>query len=85
MKTGKAAFKSVRVVVGGEQYYAIVRAIPARAPAHAGADSPRFLDPGRPARVEVMKILLDGIDVTAALMPWTRRKIEDHVREQAAS
>jgi hypothetical protein len=76
----RASFRSVRVAVGGSDYCAIVRALPARAAAHVGADSPRFMEPGARARVQVIRILRGAVDVTSELTPWTRRDIEAAVR-----
>ena len=78
----KPSFLSVPVSVGGEDYSVIVRVVPARAAAHVGADSPRYLDPGKPARVEILRILRGAVDVTSELTYWTRRAIETAVREE---
>ncbi len=75
-------FQSVTVDVGESRYSAIVRVYPARAPAHAGADSPRFMDPGERAHAQVMRILLGAVDVTDEILPFTRSAIEDAVKEK---
>lgn len=79
----RARFTSVFVTVGDSRYCAIVRRYPARAAAKVGADHPRFMDPGEPARVQVMRILRDAVDVTDDLTVFIRAKIEDAVRKAA--
>ncbi len=37
---------------------------PAKAAPHAGADSPRFMDPGRPLEIRSVVVRWHGIDVT---------------------
>lgn len=72
----KPRFETRHVDFGGERFACIVRVSPRRAPAHAGADDVRFLDPGAPERVTVMRILQDGVDVTEDLTYFARRAVE---------
>jgi len=83
MRSSRPSFSSVHVAVGGEDYVAMVRKIPARPEAHVGADSPRFMDSGARARVTVLRILRGAVDVTDDLLPWTRRDIEAAARKGA--
>jgi hypothetical protein len=67
MKPSKARYQNVTVDVGFNRYSVFCRIVPGRKPAHVGADSPRFMDPGRPDRLAIFSAYRDGIDVTAAL------------------
>lgn len=60
------------------------RVQPPRASPHVGADSPRFMSPGSPLRVRVLRILRDRIDVTEDLVRMTRSKIDRAVYREAA-
>jgi hypothetical protein len=60
----KPRFTSFRIDIGAHRYLVDCRIVPPRAPAHAGADSVRFLDPGSPGRVEIVRVRRDQIDVT---------------------
>jgi hypothetical protein len=48
--------------------------LPARKAPHVGADSPRFLEPGRRAEVKsyTLHCIFDGRDVTLAYASWER-------------
>jgi len=78
----KPRFRSLRCVVGGLDYYAIARVSPARSAARVGADSPRYLDPGRQASAQIIRILQGAWDVTAELTHWTRTAIQAQADEQ---
>jgi len=84
----KASFPTRRVVVGGVKYDVHLRVLPGRAPSHAGADSPRHLDPGSPLRISIIRILLNGVvvqdQVTNDLHWSTRQQIESAVLRVAA-
>ena len=78
----RTTFRSIPVAVGGSSYNVIARVFPARRSPHVGADSPSFMQPGQPARFEVIRILRGAEEVTSELLPFTRSAIEDAVREQ---
>jgi hypothetical protein len=84
----KARFPTVSVVVGGVKYHVHLRVLPGRAVAHAGADSPRHLDPGSAPRISIIRILRDGVvvqdQVTNDLHWSVRQKIESAVLRMAA-
>ena len=65
--TPRVRFPTFQVDVGARRYIVDVKVIPARAPAHAGADDVRFLDPGFPGRVEVVRVRRGGVDVMDGL------------------
>ena len=77
----KARFQTVRVAVGDFSYDVIARVLPARRAPHVGADSPRFMSPDQPARIQVLRILR-GAEEAENIMPWSRAKIEEAVREK---
>lgn len=82
----KPQYPTCRVEVGGLIYTVHLRVIPGRHAPHVGADSPRFLSPGRSPRAEVIRILRDGIDVTDDLFWFTRKAIcEAAIKEATAS
>jgi hypothetical protein len=63
----RVRFSTFRVDIGARRYLVDCKVIPPRAPAHAGADDVRFLDPGSPGRVELVRVRRGGLDVTDAL------------------
>lgn len=63
----RTRFSSFRIDVGARRYMCDVRIIPPRAATHAGADAVRFLDPGSPGRVEIVRVRKGGLDVTDAI------------------
>ena len=65
--TPRVRFPTFQIDVGARRYVVDCRVLPGRAPAHASADSPRFMDPGSPGRVEIMRVRRGGLDVTDAL------------------
>jgi hypothetical protein len=72
----KPFYRTVFVNLGGRAYSVHCRVLPPRAASHAGADSSRYLDPGSPPRVQVLRILRGQEDVTeGALSWWTKRPI----------
>jgi hypothetical protein len=80
----KAKFPTLSPVVGGVKYDVHLRITPGRAPSHAGADSPKHLDPGSPPRISIIRILRDGVDVGNELLWFTRQQIESAVLRMAA-
>ena len=81
----KPRFRSLRCVVGGLDYYAICRVIPAQPAPHVGADSPSYLRPARPAQASIIRILRGGEDVTSGengVSHWTRTEIQAQADEQ---
>lgn len=79
-------YPTCAVVVGGQEYRVHLCITPGRAAAHAGADSPRFMDPGCPPRVRVIRILRDGIEQTGEdLLYFTRRAIEEAAVQEATA
>lgn len=52
---------------------------PRRDPAHVGADSSRYLDPGRPARLLEIHVYRDGIELTTDLHPAELAEIERYI------
>ena len=81
----KPRFRSLRCVVGGQDYYAICRVIPAQPAPHVGADSPDYLRPARPAQATIIRILRRGEDVTSGehgVTVWTRTAIQAQAEEQ---
>lgn len=72
----KALYPTCSVTVGGTTYTVCLRVEHRRPAPRVGADSPRFLDPGKAPQARVLKILRDGVDVTEKLFYFTRRKIE---------
>lgn len=85
----KPQFPTVAVVIGGVLYTVHLRVTPGRKPSRVGADSPRFLDPECPPRVQVIRILRAGVviwdRVTNDLLYWTRRSIEEAALVEAAA
>lgn len=63
----KPTFKTLNVTVAGVTYACLCRIVPARAAAHVGADSPRFLDCGHPGSLTIIRVLKGAVDVTDAL------------------
>lgn len=84
----KAQFPTVSTVVGGVKYDVHLRILPGRAPSHAGPESPRYLDPGCPPRIQIIRILKAGVvvwdRVTNDLHWSTRQQIESAVLRMAA-
>jgi len=81
----KPRFRSLRCVVGGQDYYAICRIIPAQPAPHVGADSPSYLRPARPAQATIIRILRGAEDVTSGengVSHWTRTAIQAQADEQ---
>ena len=60
-------------------YLVSARILPARAESHDGPDSPHYLDPGHPARLESFRVLSNRMDVTDDLAPAERAAIERYV------
>lgn len=79
----KAQHRSIYVDVGDLTYCVHCRILPGRAPAHAGADSPRFMDFGSPPRVQILRILCDRVEVTHDLLWFTRARITELAVSQA--
>lgn len=61
--TPRVRFPTFQIDVGARRYIVDVKVIPPRAPAHAVAGSPRFLDPGSPGSVEIIRVKRNGIEV----------------------
>lgn len=59
----RARYETVTVDVGFQRYSVLCRVVPGRAAAHAGADSPRFLDPGRPDKAVIFSVSKGGASV----------------------
>jgi hypothetical protein len=53
---------------------------PARLPSHAGPDSPDYLNPGKRAWVDALRIYEAGVDVTETFSPSTLSRIREAVR-----
>ena len=79
----KRAYPTCRVDLGGRRVDVEYRLHPARRAPHVGADSPRFLSPDRPARVELIRVLLDRVDVTRRLEAETKTAVEIAVCKEA--
>ena len=77
----KQHFESVPISIrAGINYTAIVRVFPARQAPHVSADHPRYLSPGEPARIQIIRILNKAAtDVTDTLHYTTRKSISDAV------
>lgn len=75
-------FRSVPVAIGDSDYSAIVRVSPMKAAPHYGPDHPRYMEPGRRAYVQIIRILRNAEDVTDDITAFTRTAIEDAVREK---
>lgn len=73
----KPIYRSVYPVVDGIDYVVHCRIIPPRAYSRSGAGTPRFLDPGSPPRVQILRILRDRVDVTTDLLWFTRAKVTE--------
>lgn len=74
-------FFTVAVDLPGRRLLADCEIAPRRSAPHAGADSPRYLDPGSRLYVKVIRYLEDRVDVTDQLLPRTRALIEYAIRE----
>jgi hypothetical protein len=73
---------TVEVKLGSVRYVVDAHIQLPRRASHAGADSPRFMDPGAPERLlPDYRILRDGLDVTAELLPAQLAEIERKVCE----
>ncbi len=79
----KSICPTVYVCLGGRVYAVDCQVLHPRAAAHAGADSPRFLDPGSPPRVQVLRILRDQVDVTGELFCLNKVRIVEEAQRQA--
>lgn len=82
----KAWYRTVHVNLGGRAYAVECKVLPPRAPARASFDSPRYLDPGSPPRVQVLRILRDRIDVTKdpdELLWFTRSRVTEEAEREA--
>jgi hypothetical protein len=77
----KTLYPSCVVTLGGAIYTVHLQLFAGRAAPHVGADSPRYLDPGRRPRARVIRILREQIDVTDELTYWNRKTIEEKVFE----
>lgn len=75
----KPEYGTCRVKLGAGILSVEYRLHPARAAPHVGADSPRFLDPGSPAHVEVLRVKEGGWDITCGLEAQTLTVIEQEV------
>jgi hypothetical protein len=60
----RVRFPTFRIDVGARRYLVDCKVIPPRAPAHAAAGTPRFLDPGSPGSVEIKRVRERGFVVT---------------------
>ena len=76
-------FPTFRIDVGARRYLVDCKVIPPRAPAHAGADAVRFLDPGSPGRVEIVRVRRGGFDVTDALDADLRQVLRERCARAA--
>jgi hypothetical protein len=54
---------TLRAVVGGRVYYVSAIVHPRRSASHDGPDSPHYMDPGSPPRLEITRVLRDAIEV----------------------
>jgi hypothetical protein len=79
----RARFTTLRVRVGAKAYQVEARILPIRHAPHVGADSPRFMDPGAPARVQITRVLLDRLDVTGMLDEDLGRALREAVGRSA--
>jgi hypothetical protein len=77
----KPRYTTLRVDVGARRYICDCKVIPPRAAAHAGAGSPRFLDPGSPGNVEIKRVRRGGIEV--AVDPDLRLLLRDRCARAA--
>jgi hypothetical protein len=80
-----AFFESFTVVYACHEYDVECLVTPPREAPHAGADSPRYLDPGTPLQVEVIRILEGRIDIGIGLSPECRAAIESLVELAAVA
>jgi hypothetical protein len=64
MTRRRVHYSTFRCDVGHRRYYVTCRIILGRSPSHAGPDSPRFLDPGLPSTLEVIRVRRDGLQIT---------------------
>ncbi|MCX6035248.1 MAG: hypothetical protein NTV38_09785 [Chloroflexi bacterium] len=79
----RCRYTTLAISVGARRYVVDCKVIPPRAPAHAGADSPRHLDPGSPGSVEVVRVRKGGFDVTSALDADLRVLLRDRCGRMA--
>jgi hypothetical protein len=49
------------VRIGGQRLTAEYKLYPARKAPHVGADSPRHMEPGSPARIEVLRLMMGRV------------------------
>jgi hypothetical protein len=74
----KPRFPTCRITNGDDVYYVDLKVLPGRPASRTGPDSPRYLDPGRPTLVSVIRIRRNGIELGRNdLFYWTRRSIEE--------
>lgn len=60
----RVRYSTFQVDVGARRYLCDCRVHAPRAAAHAGADSPRYMDPGSPGHLELLRVRRSGIDVS---------------------
>jgi hypothetical protein len=60
----RVRYSTFMVDVGARRYLCDCRVHAPRAAAHAGADSPRYMDPGSPGHLELLRVRHSGIDVS---------------------
>lgn len=75
-------YRTATVSLGGRRLSVNYRFVAARMPAHVGADSPRYLEPGAPARVSVVSVW-DADRCAVELGPDDRAAVLRMVREAA--
>ena len=62
--TRRVHYSTFRAVAVGRVYYCICRVTVGRSAPRVGPDSPHYLDPGLPSRLEILRVLRDRVEVT---------------------
>jgi hypothetical protein len=79
----KPRFATFRISVGFQYYKVLCRVLPPTKAAHVGADSPRYLEPGKGGTVQLIRVLKDAIDVTDSLDVDLRRTLIERAEMMA--
>jgi hypothetical protein len=82
----KPFYDTLHVVYARISYDVEVRIFPPRAFSKTGPDSPKYLDPGHPLRVQILRILKDRVEQRGGdLMSHARQAITELVELEAAA
>jgi len=81
----KAIYSTLMVTYARVTYAAEVRITPPKPAPHVGPDHPKYMSPGAPLQVRVLRILRDRVDVSDDLLWHTRDGIQELVELEVAA